>query len=93
MDVTMKDLCEQLSKTERERDAALARCRAMEYALEGTCWMCTEAEPYREDRPFGAMTCRHMRERGIVAVGGRRECVHWRFDEARFAKESRLRLS
>lgn len=69
-----------------ERDRYKARVEMMERALRGNCWCCTEAEPLQIGNST-AVTCEKMKERNILASAGRSgaDCVHWQFNEAKYA--------
>ena len=48
--------------------------------IRGYCWCCAHAEKWDKALPGSQIrTCKHLRELGIAASGGRRRCPHWQW--------------
>lgn len=66
-----------------------AKCEALERALGGYCWACKMAnKAFPGLANSKAVGCELLTERNILGVNGKagRDCEHWQFNEARFAK-------
>lgn len=66
----------ELEQVKRERDAAVEELR-------GFCWCCINGRKWDKAPVWSNMTtCKHIRERGALAVGGGkggRNCPHWQW--------------
>ena len=70
---------------EADRNAWKARAEALERAANGYCVMCAKSAPMTFcGKETNFVTCEKMRERGVLGGGGRKDCEHWQFNEARF---------
>ena len=66
----------ELEQVKRERDAA-------KKDLRGYCWCCVHGSKYAKAPIWSnTTTCKHMKERGVAAIGGGRggkNCPHWQW--------------
>lgn len=66
----------ELEQVKRERDAAVEELR-------GFCWCCVHGRKWDKAPVWSSMTtCKYIRERGALAVGGGkggRNCPHWKW--------------
>lgn len=54
---------------------------ALTNELKGICWACKNHIPWEKSVTGNVVTCNYLRERGVVAAGGRagKNCAHWQW--------------